>query len=234
MTSVEQETNTAQSTRRTSATDQAVSQAVGLIGDTVSYKDQTTGDVVTGTVNSVQITQLRADADGRWRERSRPVDRHQRHGPVDRGPRYHQHTWKRVVSDLIPNPALLPPGGAVGAPRTHRGRELRRHRPRSRPQPTGRRSPMCSPIRQTAHAPTFSKHALDRLARRGIDMNTQTLGRLTQGIQRAADKGARNSVVFVDGTAFVTSVQNNTVITAVTPEAMNSHVFTNIDSAVIA
>jgi flagellar operon protein len=84
------------------------------------------------------------------------------------------------------------------------------------------------------NAPTFSKHALDRLARRGIDMNTQTLGRLTQGIQRAADKGARNSVVFVDGTAFVTSVKNNTVITAVTPEAMSSHVFTNIDSAVIA
>jgi len=65
-------------------------------------------------------------------------------------------------------------------------------------------------------------------------MNSQTLGRLTEGIQRAAGKGARNSVVFVDGTAFVTSVQNNTVITAVTPEAMNSHVFTNIDSAVIA
>ena len=86
----------------------------------------------------------------------------------------------------------------------------------------------------SGNAPTFSKHALDRLARRGIDMNSQTLGRLTEGIQRAADKGARNSVVFVDGTAFVASVQNNTVITAVTPEAMNSHVFTNIDSAVIA
>jgi flagellar basal-body rod modification protein FlgD len=55
MTSVEQETNTAQSTAE-SATEQAVSQAVGLIGDTVSYKDQTTGDVVTGAVNSVQIT----------------------------------------------------------------------------------------------------------------------------------------------------------------------------------
>jgi flagellar basal-body rod modification protein FlgD len=55
MTSVEQETNTAQSTAE-SATEQSVSQAVGLIGDTVSYKDQTTGDEVTGTVNSVQIT----------------------------------------------------------------------------------------------------------------------------------------------------------------------------------
>ena len=83
-------------------------------------------------------------------------------------------------------------------------------------------------------APTFSKHALDRLQRRGVDMNAQTLGRLTEGIQRAASKGANNSVVLVDGTAYVASVKNNTVITAVTPEAMKSHVFTNIDSAVIA
>ena len=85
-----------------------------------------------------------------------------------------------------------------------------------------------------SQAPTFSKHALERLQRRGIDLDNQTLGRLTDGIQRAAGKGARNSVVFVDGTAFVASVQNNTVITAVTPEHMRSQVFTNIDSAVIA
>jgi flagellar basal-body rod modification protein FlgD len=55
MTAVEQETNTAQSTQE-SATEQAVSQAIGLIGDTVSYINQTTGETVTGTVNSVQIT----------------------------------------------------------------------------------------------------------------------------------------------------------------------------------
>jgi flagellar operon protein len=138
------------------------------------------------------------------------------------------------VSDLIPNPALLPPGGAVGAPGPAQ-------RPGSSPAPAppgAVSGPSFADVladkTDGAQAPTFSKHALDRLARRGIDMNTQTLGRLTQGIQRAADKGARNSVVFVDGTAFVTSVKNNTVITAVTPEAMNSHVFTNIDSAVIA
>ena len=40
--------------------------------------------------------------------------------------------------------------------------------------------------------------------------------------------------VLTESDTFITSVQNNTVITAVTPEAMRSHVFTNIDSAVIA
>jgi hypothetical protein len=41
-------------------------------------------------------------------------------------------------------------------------------------------------------------------------------------------------VVFVDSTAFVVSVPNNTVITAVNSEHMREHVFTNIDSAVFA
>jgi flagellar operon protein len=138
------------------------------------------------------------------------------------------------VSDLIPNPALLPPGGAVGAPAP--AQRPGPSQPPSQIAATGGPSfaDVLAERTDGTNAPTFSKHALDRLARRGIEMNTQTLGRLTQGIQRAADKGARNSVVFVDGTAFVTSVKNNTVITAVTPEAMNSHVFTNIDSAVIA
>ena len=55
MTSVEQETNTAQNTQD-SAQAQSVSQAVGLIGHTVTYIDQSTGAQLSGTVGSVQIT----------------------------------------------------------------------------------------------------------------------------------------------------------------------------------
>lgn len=55
MTSVEQETNTAQSTAQ-SASEQAISAAVGLIGDTVSYTDPSSGKSITGQVASVQIT----------------------------------------------------------------------------------------------------------------------------------------------------------------------------------
>ena len=137
------------------------------------------------------------------------------------------------MSDLINNPALLPPGTAGGPapikPATTSGAS-------SAPAPATGPSfaDVLAQKSVSGTAPTFSKHALERLNRRGVDIDTHTLGRLTDGIQRAADKGARNSVVFVDGTAFVASVQNNTVITAVTPEAMKSHVFTNIDSAVIA
>jgi flagellar operon protein len=141
------------------------------------------------------------------------------------------------MSSVENNPALLGLGGPLGVPA-----------PASKPaggndaagqtDSAGNGGPSFASVLadQTApvNAPTFSKHALDRLSRRGIDLDGQTLGRLTEGIQRAADKGARSSVVFVDGTAFVASVQNNTVITAVSQEHMRSHVFTNIDSAVIA
>ncbi len=138
------------------------------------------------------------------------------------------------MSDLINNSALLPPGGAVGPvkPNAEPGRGVAGQSQAPSAGPSF--ADVLADSTTAAKAPAFSKHALDRLSRRGVQMDSQTLGRLSSGIQRAADKGARNSVVFVDGTAFVTSVQNNTVITAVTPEAMSSHVFTNIDSAVIA
>ncbi|HLH14140.1 MAG TPA: TIGR02530 family flagellar biosynthesis protein [Solirubrobacteraceae bacterium] len=80
----------------------------------------------------------------------------------------------------------------------------------------------------------FSKHALARVERRGIELSPSTLGRLSQGVQRAASKGSRDSLVLVDGTAFVVSVNNRTVVTAVGSEHMKDNVFTNIDSAVIA
>jgi len=80
----------------------------------------------------------------------------------------------------------------------------------------------------------FSGHALDRVRQRGIDVGPESLARLQEGVERAAAKGGRDSLVLVDGTAFVVSVTNRTVVTAVDPEHMRKQVFTNIDSAVIA
>ena len=80
----------------------------------------------------------------------------------------------------------------------------------------------------------FSKHALERVQRRGIPLDATTLERLNEGVGRISAKGSRDSLVLVDGTGFVVSVNNRTVITAVGAEHMREHVFTNIDSAVIA
>jgi flagellar operon protein len=80
----------------------------------------------------------------------------------------------------------------------------------------------------------FSGHALERLQRRGIPLDGAALTRLTDGVNRVAAKGGRESLVLVDDTAYVVSVRNRTVITAVGREHMKEQVFTNIDSAVIA
>jgi flagellar operon protein len=135
------------------------------------------------------------------------------------------------MSQVSFNPALLPPGAT--APTAPAGSPAAA-RPTAAPAAGPSFAEVLADKTGAAQAPKFSKHALDRLAQRGIEMSGPTLGRLTDGIQRAAAKGSRNSVVFVDGTAFVASVQNNTVITAVAPEHMRQQVFTNIDSAVIA
>ncbi|MFL5826439.1 MAG: TIGR02530 family flagellar biosynthesis protein, partial [Thermoleophilaceae bacterium] len=105
--------------------------------------------------------------------------------------------------------------------------------PPSRPQPVTGPS-FDEVFRKQANKVEFSGHALQRMERRGIDLGNGTLERLQGGVDRAASKGARESVVVVDGTAFVVSVRNRTVITAVDKEHMREHVFTNIDSAVIA
>ena len=87
---------------------------------------------------------------------------------------------------------------------------------------------------QSTQPVQFSKHALQRLERRQLDVDPTTLNRLAGGIDRAAGKGSRDAVVLVDDTAFVCSVKNRTVITAVGRDQMKDHVFTNIDSAVVA
>jgi len=136
------------------------------------------------------------------------------------------------VSDAVPNPALIPPTAVDPASAV----PARGARGAAATPPT--RGPSFADVlaqRTTAGTPPqFSRHALERLQRRGIDLDQPTLDRLTGGISRAAGKGSRDSVVFVDSTAFVVSVRNNTVVTAVGAEHMRQHVFTNIDSAVIA
>ena len=79
----------------------------------------------------------------------------------------------------------------------------------------------------------FSAHAQARLQSRNITLSTEDLVRLKQGVAQAASKGSRESLVLKDNVAFVVSITNNTVITAVDAQSMQGNVFTNIDSAVI-
>lgn len=77
-----------------------------------------------------------------------------------------------------------------------------------------------------------SGHAQTRLQSRGIELNKDDWLRVREGINKAAAKGSRESLVMVDDVALLVSVKNRTVITAVAKEQLRDNVFTNIDSAV--
>lgn len=79
----------------------------------------------------------------------------------------------------------------------------------------------------------FSGHAQTRLASRQITLTGDDVARLGNAMTQAAAKGAKDSLVLMDKTAFVVSVANRTVITAVAQDALKDNIFTNIDSAMI-
>ncbi len=60
------------------------------------------------------------------------------------------------------------------------------------------------------------------------------MNRLEAAVEKAGLKGGKESLILLDDLAFVVSVKNRTVITAVGADRMADNVFTNIDSVVIA
>lgn len=83
------------------------------------------------------------------------------------------------------------------------------------------------------HSIEFSKHAEKRLASRKINLDGKRIKRLENAVDQAAEKGSNESLILMDDVAYVVSVKNRTVITAVDDGSMQDNVFTNIDSAVI-
>jgi flagellar operon protein len=127
------------------------------------------------------------------------------------------------------NPALVPP---VGAPAPTAPTRPASGAPNGTAAPSG--PSFADVLGEKSGAVQLSGHAKARIERRGIDLDPQTLARLQHGVDRAAAKGSRESVVLVDDVAFVVSVKARTVITAVDRASMRDHVFTNIDSAVLS
>jgi flagellar operon protein len=79
---------------------------------------------------------------------------------------------------------------------------------------------------------TFSQHALNRLKERGIELAGSDLSKLESAVEKAAEKGAKESLIMMGNVAYVVSIVNRKVITAVDEAHMKENVFTNIDSAV--
>jgi flagellar operon protein len=79
----------------------------------------------------------------------------------------------------------------------------------------------------------FSQHAIQRLSSRNIQLDHGDLAKISGAVDKAAQKGARDSLILMDNLALVVSVKNRTVITAMDGANIRDNVFTNIDSAVI-
>lgn len=80
---------------------------------------------------------------------------------------------------------------------------------------------------------SFSRHAQSRLQERNIHLSDSDLARLDDTVSKLAQKGARESLIYLGETVLVVSVTNRTVITAMDGTRGNENIITNIDSAAI-
>ena len=79
----------------------------------------------------------------------------------------------------------------------------------------------------------FSAHAIQRLQSRNITLSADDVQRMNTMADKAAEKGAQQSLFMLNNVGMIVSIKNRTVITAVDPDSMRENVFTNIDSAAV-
>lgn len=88
-------------------------------------------------------------------------------------------------------------------------------------------------LQAVEHGVKFSHHAAKRIEMRGVELSDSDMERLNNAVERMAEKGVRDALIWMKQTALVVSVKNRTVITAVDEESAKENIFTNIDSAAI-
>lgn len=79
----------------------------------------------------------------------------------------------------------------------------------------------------------FSNHAKQRLTQRNINLTKEDVNKISDAVSKAKTKGVKDALILMNDNAFITSVKNNTVITATNGKDLKENVFTNIDGAVI-
>jgi len=79
----------------------------------------------------------------------------------------------------------------------------------------------------------FSRHARERIERRGIPLSPGEIERLGRAMDQAEVRGAKDSLVLSGRSAYVVNIPSRTVVTALYGEQAKGNVFTKIDSAVV-
>jgi flagellar operon protein len=123
---------------------------------------------------------------------------------------------------ILPGPAPRPVGTPVDIPPSTSSSSFRSILEQTQTSPASTSEPL-----------RFSAHAMQRLQSRNITLTSDDISRMNDMADKAAAKGAKNSLFIVRDAAMVVSIKNRTVITAVDQDSMKDNVFTNIDSAAI-
>lgn len=79
----------------------------------------------------------------------------------------------------------------------------------------------------------FSKHALERIKSRNINLTPQEITQISNAVDLANSKGVKEALILMNDKAFIASVKSRTIITAASEDQLKENVFTNIDGAVI-
>ena len=80
---------------------------------------------------------------------------------------------------------------------------------------------------------TFSKHAKQRLSQRNIEIDDGLIEKISEAVKKASEKSIKNALVLSEESAFIVSIDNNVVVTAMNSLEMRENVITNIDGTVI-
>jgi len=80
---------------------------------------------------------------------------------------------------------------------------------------------------------SFSKHAQARMLERDISLSGEAVEKISTAVQKASQKGVRDTLILMDRMAFIVNVPGNVVVTALNDEDVRDNVFTNIDGTVV-
>ncbi|MGR9050149.1 TIGR02530 family flagellar biosynthesis protein [Halobacillus faecis] len=108
-----------------------------------------------------------------------------------------------------------------------------------RPLPIPKRGPLNKkanvPFQQFLHEAKeikLSKHAMERMRDRKIEIREQTWSKIGEKMNEASKKGVDQSLVVLNEAALVVSSKNRTVVTAMDRNETQSQIFTNINGTI--
>lgn len=79
----------------------------------------------------------------------------------------------------------------------------------------------------------LSRHAEQRMAQRSIRLDSEKLDQISGAIDKAAAKGAKDSLILMRDLALIVNVKQRTIVTVMDETSMKDRVFTQIDSTIV-